>query len=331
MYIRPPEQNNNLAQVGIVNDDLELIKNLKNVEQKLTVEEVIATIGPIPDEINLEHKFSFTDNCYEKQEESIIFTEQLGELKLGGHIKYKCKELYCKKKGSCAHCACFDCCVMCCKLISCCGCNQCCKCSKCCPQYEALHYYQSPSYILQNEIIRFENYSTHAKLYIKDILVLEFHFSLYNCSDKCCGNCKSNIPHIYFKNPLNEKNEKIYFEPLGNKCPTNPRPCFYLCAICSFFGIFQQERNIAVSVGENGSAKIIARRSSKNAFLSQCGCQDCCCHFIDYPDFNIKFTNLSQIQKIGVIMATISYTIHGRWAKYSYRGLLNMNTSYVDF
>ncbi|CAD8177868.1 unnamed protein product [Paramecium octaurelia] len=330
MQIRPPDSNNNLAQVGIVNDDYELVKNQENVEQNLTAEIALNKFGNIPDVLNFTHNFAFKNDCCEKQEESTFTIEPIGELKLGGHVKYNCGNCCsCKGSGSCkGTCSCAQCL----SLIPCvCCCDRCFKQCHCCPSYEAVHFYLIPSYILKNDTIRFEHFPTFAKLYIYDTLVLELELGYANISDVFCGSCKSNIPHIYFTNPLNQQNEKIYFEPLGNRCPVRPRACCYCCALCSFAGICDLERTIVAKVGENAEAKIIARRSQKNACLSQCGCQDFCCHFIDYPDFEMTFTNLSKIQKLGLIFSTISYTIFSRWEKYSYRGVFNFNYSFLDF
>ncbi|CAD8097597.1 unnamed protein product [Paramecium sonneborni] len=320
MQIRPQDQNLHFDQVGIMQNENQMLQQQQRAEYKLSVEEAIATLPPIPDEIKFNHDFRFLDKCYEKQEESIFNIESIGELRLGGHIETTCKN------GKSRPCSCKDC-LQCCNKIPCCTC-QCCS---CCNEFEAMHYYLIPCYILQNDKLRFENYDSFSKLYIQDTLILEFIHSHRNWADSYCGSCKSNYPHIYFTNPIHEKNKKILFEPLGNKCPKNTKSAIGCCCICSWCGINQLERNIVAKVEDYGSAKIIARRSYKNACLSQCDCQDYCCHFIDYPDFEMKFQNLSNLDKLGLIMATISYTIYNRWAKYSYRGLFGLNTSYINF
>ncbi|CAK90280.1 unnamed protein product (macronuclear) [Paramecium tetraurelia] len=353
MYIRPPDSKQKLAQVGIADDDIEHVKSQHKVEQNLTVEDAINRIDEIPDEVTLIHDFKYKDTCLEKQEVSNFYLPQIGVLTLGGHIRRKCKDSICPKCDcqclcfSCRCCgesdgsgsggggggSCSDCtCAKCCKFLPCtCGLDKCCQCCNCISPYEANHYYMMPLYILKNDKIRFEHFNYYAKLYIYDTLVLEFMLSGRNYADLAFASCKSNFPHVCFTNPLNQKNEKIYFEPLGNKCPTNPRPCFYCCTLCSLAGICELERKIVATVGENAEARITARREKKYAWISQCGCQDRCYHFIDYPEFEMKFKNLTKIQKLGLIFSTISYTIFGRWEQFSFRGVFNFNKTYLDY
>ncbi|CAD8097593.1 unnamed protein product [Paramecium sonneborni] len=289
-------------------------------KQNFNVEQALSFLPQIPDAISFTHSFEFLDKSFEKWEESIFTIESLGEFRLGGHVKEKCCQ-----NAQC-NCNCRNCYYGCCSCnFSCLTCFMCCDCVCCCSNYEVVHEYQGPIYILQNQLIRFEHYGQISKLYVKDTLVLEFYHSFKNLADVLYGGCKSNYPHIVFQQPLGKANEKVYFEALGNNCPESCWSCFPYLMMCSWCGIGQLERKIRVSNSQQYLGNITAKRDKKKACLTQCGCNNHCMQFIDYPDFTIDFKNTCQLDKLGIIMSTIHFTLYDRWRRFDWNGLLKMN------
>ncbi|CAD8097599.1 unnamed protein product [Paramecium sonneborni] len=192
---------------------------------------------------------------------------------------------------------------------------------QCCCRCDNYHQFSGTSYYLENELINFE-FKNYGRLYIQGVLMLEFQQCQKAFEDVFYASENSTMPQMLVYQPYHRSNYQIRFKAEKNKCPQHPYSFrgYWSCCDCS-----RLERKFEISGLSQGTCEIINTRTSKQACYKACGCKDVyrcdSCRYADYPFFDITFNNVTQIDRLAIIMCLIHFIMYNEWEWTNYYGI----------
>ncbi|CAD8097595.1 unnamed protein product [Paramecium sonneborni] len=185
-----------------------------------------------------------------------------------------------------------------------------------------IHYFPKTNYKLTNELIELSFQYGFGKLYIQGILILEFQESNPHFADVYYASQESTMPQMIVYQPDYIGNRLIRVKAQKNKCPEHP---YSIKGYQSILNCCYRERGFEIAGLTQGTCQIKNTRNKTQACYKTFGCKDVCkcdcCRFSDYPNFEIVFQDVTQIDKLAILICLIHFNMYNEWEWTGYKGI----------